>query len=570
MKLVCKQLSGQILKDKVFLLLLFVLTALTSLSFFFVMFSIDGNMAVLNRMGKLTENQLLYRNALHSNTILAYNFFITLTALTAFVFLLFFYRFFRANKKQIGCIKALGFKNSFLQNFFTGYTAVLSFPGAIAGMIGGYFLSDVLLRANAQTYEVTGLTKGLGIFGLLTGFFVPAVVFYVTALLCYGFVRNTDAGTLLAGNDRQERVSWALKTADTISRIMPSGKRLPLRIALRKPLSVLLLLIAVMAFQVCIILGQSLNISSEKVFGMQTEGHNYEYEIRFLRPQTDSVPENAAAYLESPVTLELGTYVLERKITGLYQTGGLYELKNRNGELLAVPEEGKVYMNPELSEIYGVKIGDTLTVQIKNRPYLFAVSDIAVNAKSGSVYINGKELSEIEGVPDGAYNGVLSAEEMPGDEVTAREQRIDDLNRNAVSNKISAVINQAAGILAGAILIFLALYINFQDNTRDMLILGLTGYRTRDIRKMFVDVYLPVLWAAFAVTLVPAVFLARTIQHSLSVSTNDYMPFGTNIAVILTAFCLIHIIYWGVQITFSLGIRRVTGKRDITEVVNAE
>ena len=63
---------------------------------------------------------------------------------------------------------------------------------------------------------------------------------------------------------------------------------------------------------------------------------------------------------------------------------------------------------------------------------------------------------------------------------------------------------------------------------------------------------------------------ARTIQHSLSVSTNDYMPFGTNIAVILTAFCLIHIIYWGVQITFSLGIRRVTGKRDITEVVNAE
>lgn len=117
MKLVCKQLSGQILKDKVFLLLLFVLTALTSLSFFFVMFSIDGNMAVLNRMGKLTENQLLYRNALHSNTILAYNFFITLTALTAFVFLLFFYRFFRANKKQIGCIKLWGLKTASCRTF---------------------------------------------------------------------------------------------------------------------------------------------------------------------------------------------------------------------------------------------------------------------------------------------------------------------------------------------------------------------------------------------------------------------------------------------------------------------
>lgn len=69
------------------------------------------------------------------------------------------------------------------------------------------------------------------------------------------------------------------------------NKRLSLRIALRKPLSVVLLLIAVMSFSVCMILGQSLNISSAKVFDMQAIGHHYEYDIRYLEYQTGASPQ---------------------------------------------------------------------------------------------------------------------------------------------------------------------------------------------------------------------------------------------------------------------------------------
>ena len=110
MRLVYKQLWKQIVKDKIFLSLLMLLTILTSLSFFFAIFSIDGNMQALNTVNKLTENQLLYQNALNSNSVLAYSFLLTLIGLSALVFIMFFYRFFRTNKKQIGCIKALGYR----------------------------------------------------------------------------------------------------------------------------------------------------------------------------------------------------------------------------------------------------------------------------------------------------------------------------------------------------------------------------------------------------------------------------------------------------------------------------
>lgn len=567
MGLVYKQFYRQMVKDKIFLSLLFLLATLTSLCFFFGMFSIDGNMAALNALDSLTENQQLYKAALTSNTVLAYNFFASLIGLSALVLVMFFYRFFRANKKQLGCIKALGFKNHFLQLFFVLFTAILSLAASLSGLLGGYFLSDILINANSKTYAVTGLIKEIGPLSFTVGLTVSTAAFCITAFLCYGFVKNKEAGVLLAGNHQQSRFSITLKAADQISRIAPADKRLSLRIALRKPLSVFLLFAAVMSFSVCIILGQSLNISSAKVFDSQTAGHHYEYEIRFGKIQTAALPDQAFAYLDSPATIFIGNDPLERTFIGLYHTNALYEFKNQSNEVLPMPEANTVYLNPELSEIYGVEIGDMLKVDVTGTQLTLLVKEIAVNAKSKSIYMNGRQLSEILGVPAGAYNGVWSANEIPGGNMITKAQRIDDLKRNAVSNQISGVINQSVGVLVGAILIYLALYINFQDNTHDILILNLLGHHIKNIRKLLVDVYLPVLWTAFLVTLAPSILLAKSIQKSLSISTNDYMPFGINLSVILAAFSFISLIYWGVQITFQFGIKKVIEKKEMMEII---
>lgn len=570
MGLVYKQLYKQMIKDKVFITLLFVLTMLTSACFFFGMFSIDGNMEVLNALDSLAQNQQLYKNALSSNTFLTYHFFASLIGLSVLVYIMFFYRFFRANKRQMGCIKTLGFKDNLLQLVFVAFTAALSFAASLAGLFGGYFLSDILINANSRTYLVTGLTKNIEAFSLMIGLSVPAAVFCTAAFLCYGFVRNKEAGFLLAGNQQQRCFSITLKMADKISRIAPVNKRLSLRIALRKPLSLVLLLIAVMSFNVCMILGQSINISSAKVFDTQTIGHNYEYDIRYSEYQTGASPNNTLVYLDSPVTVTIGNYELERTITGFYSTNELYELRNQKNEVLSMLKPDTAYINPEFSEIFGVKTGDTLTVDIAGTQQEFLVEDIAINASSKSFYISGQQLSEILGIPTGAYNGVFSTDEIQGDNITTREGRVEELKRNAVSNQVSGVINQSVGVLVGAILIFLALYINFQDNIHDILILSMIGHCIKDIRKMLVNVYLPVLWTAFLVTLVPSIFWAKAIQRSLSISTNDYMPFGINVFVILAAFLSISLIYWGVQITFSLGIKRIIAKREIIEIVYTE
>ena len=570
MGLIYKQLFKQVIKDKIFLSMLLLLTMLTSLSYFFVMGSIDGNIKILKKAQYLSASRQRYKNALDSNKILGYIFWLSLVSLSIVVLVMFFYRFFRANKKQIGCIKTLGFKNSSLQFFFIAFTAVLSGLGAILGLFGGYALSGILISANAKTYEVTGLTKSISGFSLVMGLVVSTVIFCIAALLCYGFVRNQEAGSLLAGNNIQNRVPVTLKIADKISRIVPVKKRLSLRIALRKPLAVLLLLVSVMSFNVCMILGQSLNISSAKIFHAQTTGHNYEYQIQYQEYKTADIFNDVMTYIDSTSTITINNYEMERTVSGLYDINELYELKNRNNELLTAPNAGYVYINPELSEIYGVKIGDSLAVTIADKPYQFIVGEIAVNAQTNHIYMNGEQLTEILGITAGSYNGAFSADKLGGGTAASKEQRMEELNRNAVSNKTSAVINQVTGILVGIILIFIALHISLQDNTHDILILSMLGHHTKYIRKLLIDVYLPLLWVVFVITLAPSMILARAIQNALSVSTNDYMPFGINPPAIIIAFGLMNLIYYGVQAAFSLRIKKIIKKGEITDLIYAE
>ena len=147
-------------------------------------------------------------------------------------------------------------------------------------------------------------------------------------------------------------------------------------------------------------------------------------------------------YLDSTATLVLGSYYIEQTVVGLNHLNDVYELQNIRGDTLSIPEAGAVYINPGLSEIYGVNFGDTMIADIAEMEHAFTVADIAdiaANAKSASIYINANELSEILKIPADSYNGALSMGEMNGGVSVTKTQRINDLNRNAVSNNISGM-----------------------------------------------------------------------------------------------------------------------------------
>ncbi len=571
MGLLYKQLTKEMAKNKVFVILMLILTALTTFMFFFVRFSIDGNIAKLYALPSLNEDQSLYMTALKSNKILALSFLLALTMLTAFVFIMFFYRFFKINKKQIGCLKSLGFKDRTLCSYFIAFTVVLSLLGTVFGICGGYFSSSILIHANEKAYSMSGLVRELHGTSVLIGFLLPTMTLCIASVFSYGFVRGKESGVLLAGINRELKYSIILHLANTFVGLIPIKNKASIRIALRKPIAVILIVTAVMSFTVMFVMGYSLNLSSGTVFKSQIDGHNYLYDTQYEEYLEQENKElDIQMYLSVPGTLSKTGSVnkVEQQIVGLERGKTLLSLKNSEGISIDLPQENNVFIGPALQEMYGFQNGDKIILYVNGREFR-AMVHIVDNATSNCVYIDKDTLTELLDLPKNSYNGVLSMKPLGnGGTVMTHEQRLDALDRASVSNKSSAVINQAIGCVVGCILLYLALLLNFQDSTRDILILQLMGYKAKEIRKMLVDIYKPIIWVSFLLTLWPSIKLVQSIQKSLSLQTGDYMPFQTNVFVIGIVFILLNAIYFLVQATFNSGIRRVIKREEVSEYTN--
>lgn len=549
--LLYKSVTKQIMKNRTYVFLVWVLTILTSLSYFFVKFSIDGNMDLLHRKDIVQENEVLWKNALKSNTSLANIFLLATTLLTCFVFAMFFYRFFRANKVSIGCMKALGMKNRELLTCFCSFSLVLSLTGGVTGIVFGFFLSDVLLQAYTQSYCVTEVVKEIHVSSILLGCGLPILAYSGVAALCFLMISGKEPGILLVGIVPYKKLGTAFHMADVVTGLIPVKQKFPFRIAFRKPIAMIIMLAAIMVFQVCVILGQSLNLSSLKIMQSQIQGHNYEYDIRLEHVTNKEVTNTVVPYLyqECEVILADKNISIPHTIIGMYGKNDMYIPEN--GKEVAISEilTDTVCINKGLADMYGVKIGETVQISVNGTCKSFEVANIIENAKTACVYCGAWDLAQFLGYENGSYNGLWSMEQIDIDGLAeSRLQRVERLERDAVSNKISAVINQATGVLIGVILLFLALFINFQDNQRDMDILRLIGYQNKEIRRLFVDVYLPIVVFFFLISAFPSILLAKAIQKGLSLSIQDYLPFGINIKVFVVMFIMMGLLYgcvWG-------------------------
>lgn len=553
MKNIKKQMTRELFEKKIFLVLMFLLTVFTSFMYFFVRFSIDANLGWLNELSSLNENQSAYKNGLMSNVSLAEDMLFGFLALTGFVFAFVFVRFYREHRKQIGTLKALGFTGRNINSVFWKISFVLALAGGVTGFVGGYFASDILLDANRQTYQIDGIVKGISLASVCRGIFVPSLVLALITAASWLVIGKQDAGTLMTGSKKEDDTKM-LWLADKISGVFPHRMQLPMRLALRNPLAAGLIIVSVMVVSVMFLLGFSLNKSSETVKESQLTGHYYNYEKEFDSVRQGEKEDQSVRYLKASVTFKDHKKTVDWKLVGMDEDALVYELLDKDGLEIPYPKEREIVIGKQLEEVYGFHLGDEIVVSGERGSSTFRVSGVAFNATTGSAYVSLGTMQEILGVSDDSYNGILSLNgEKDGTGIT-REEKLDVLERDTVSNRVSAVIVQVMGCVIGCMLLFLALLINFQSATEDMHILKLLGYQKKEIHKMLIDIYKPMIVLSFFLTLFPSVCIVKAILRGLSRQIGDYMMFQTHIGVWALIGVVLFAIYFLVQMSFGIGL----------------
>ena len=550
-----KQMIKELFRKKIFLALMFLLTVLTSFMYFFVHFSIDANLKWLNKLPSLNEKQAAYQNGLMSNASLASDMLLGFLALTGFVFAFVFVRFYREHQKQIGAFKALGFTGRDINSVFWKVTFVMSLTGGVIGLIGGFFASDILISANREAYLISGIRKGISGLSVCGGILVPGLVLTMITAASWLVVGKQDAGTLMTGI-RKSDYTKTLILADRISGMFPVKMQLPMRLALRNPVAAGLIIVSVMMVSVMFLLGFSLNQSSERLKESQLIGHNYNYQEEFDTVIHGEKEKLAIRYLKESVTLDNGRKTIDFSLVGMDEDAQVYEFLDEKGGKVAYPGEQKIVIGKQLEEVYGFHLGDEITVSGEKGSAVFRVSGVAFNATTGNAYVSLNAMQKLLGVSKDAYNGIYCVEEKAGKAGITRAERLDELQRDTVSNRVSAVIVQVMGCVIGCILLFLALLINFQSAADEMHILQLLGYQRKEIHRMLIDIYKPLIAGAFLLTLPLALGIVKALLRGMSRQIGDYMMFQTHVAVWGLIIVVIFVIYLLVQLCFQIGIRR--------------
>lgn len=553
------------MKMKETVIMLGLMTILTSFMYFFVQCSIDKNIRnfeILMYQEKASE--LL--TALNSNAVLARTFLFCFIVITVFIYYMFYNRFFYESRQKIGCFQALGFEKKNLVYMYIFMTFLLSVISCVIGMVLGYMASDILIQNYQLSYQIQGLGKEIGITSFFLGVCVPVIILcIITAISCREFYKK-EISYLINNLNTASSKKYICKFSNFIAGFFNEKHAYSVRIALRKPVSMFLTIISVLIFSTLFIFSISLNLSSSKIFDSQLKNRFYDFDYRFetLQENTNYEKESCYLYVDTKVELKNGES-LKQHIIGFFENNGFFILTDRKGiEITTIPDN-QIVINPRFSEIYRKKEGDEIVIVINGKRYNLEIFKIADNADLNTLYMNQKNLSSICNIQEHSYNGIWSKEALNllNANMITKEERIAGLEENNVSNRISAVICQVLAVIVGCLLIFMALLINFQSNTANVVKLNILGYQPREINTMLISVYRPVIIAGFLLTLYPAILLCRTILRLLSIETGDYMPFVTNISILFLTFIMVNCLYSFVICYFRRKIRRIL-KQDQT------
>ena len=543
MGLLFKYLSRDFFAKRTMVSILSLIIIFTSFMYFFVHFAIDAN---LLRLGgeQLSGNEANYFTALKSNQALIRNITVSMVAIFSLILSLFIRGTLQRNQVQLAQLMSLGFSFSSMLAIYALLISGLSLISSLISLVLGFWGSDILLSANSQTYLVQGLSKGLSLQSVMTGTLFLSLFLGALTYLAGLTVRKTDLALMMKQTDGK---SIRPGLMEKLIQKLPMKHKFKFKLTLNHFSTLGLLLIAIVTFSIMFVLSLSLTFSSSKILESQKAGRHYSYDISYdnYRKEEAESASDSVTYLRYDVDLMIKGETIAYQALSLTSQNDLFQLIGSKGEILD-PTQG-VFVNPELRENYGLKVGDTLELRVKGKRHQIKIAGFAENADLKTIYIPRDQASAMVNEADDRFNGRLTnnVQEKGRGKTRSLEEKLSAVQRSQTSNKASAIINQSIGVITGCLLIYLAVFIGLNGNMKTLLMFDLLGYEEKEVYRILLNPYIVISNLLFLLTLPVAIYAARNIQIMTSLQTGDYMPFQLNwitfvyMFVILNALCFI-------------------------------
>ncbi|EHJ51617.1 FtsX-like permease family protein [Streptococcus macacae] len=554
MSLLFKHLAKDFFSKKTMVTILSLILVFTSFMYFFVHFAIDENLRRLS-VQSLSNHEVKYMVALKSNQILIRNITISMVGILSLILFLFMRGTLRKNQIKIAQFLSMGFSFGHIIRSYVLLIFSLSFVSSLLGFGLGFWGSSILISANAQTYLVNGLEKGLSVQSFVTGILWLSLFLGIITYLAGLTIGNKDIALML----KQTNLNMTRPgIIEKILQKLPVRRKFRFELTLSSFNSLGLLIVAIVTFSIMFVLSVSLILSSSKVIESQKDGRHFTYDISYKHYQNDDLKKSSAAlpYLKYDTEMEYKNNKVNYHVVSLKGSSRLFQLFDHKGKQLNAAKG--VFLNPELKENYGIKAGDSIDLKVKGKKYKVVVSGFAENADLKTIYVPEKQAQNMIKEKGKVFNGLLTNKIPSTDgKVTSFKKKIAAVKRSQTSNKVSAIINQSIGIITGCLLIYLAIFIGLNNNINNILVFDLLGYDRQEINKILLNPYIILSNILFLLTLPLGIYAAQYIQRMTSLQTGDYMPFQFSLLTFIYMLAIMNVLCLAIRFLFVLNVRKI-------------
>ncbi|GBF35062.1 ABC-type antimicrobial peptide transport system [Desulfocucumis palustris] len=452
-------------------------------------------------------------------------------------------RMIKAQRMQIGVMKALGYNNLQIMLHYTGYAQVVALSGALLGSLLGLLLASAISQAYAQYFNLPETIGGVNARAIFLGFALSIGVGTLAGLFAARTVTVINPAESMRpeppkgfGKIFIENWTWLWR------KLSPTWKmsiRSAVRNKIRFGVSLLGVTFAVGMLVVAVFSNDSVDYMIDRHYFQE---QHYDLLVRFSAPVKDGELLNiyrlegvlkGEPVFEIPARITYHGRTEENLLTGVPPDLTLKKISGQREETLIPGDEG-LLISQRTARKLGVKPGDTVTVETllgigPSRRAQIMVTGINSQMIGESSYLSINLANRILQERRLASGVMLSIQ--PGTEksiegrlndmteiasISSRQKELDNFNKNLESMIYSISIMIFFALVLGFAIVYNSSIISFAERKRELASLRVVGFSSAEVSGLLLEETLLQTVAGVALGLPFGLFMAKSYVQAIS------------------------------------------------------
>ncbi len=359
-------------------------------------------------------------------------------AVTAFLLHLVLSRLVGTQREQIAVLKAFGYSNAAVGWHFLQFALLSVFGGVISGLLLGAWMGSGLTALYSANFRFPILLYELHFSVVLISFLISFGAAAFGALAAVRRAVNLPPAEAIRPEPPPNFQTGIFEQVNLKKYFSPEV-RMIFRNLSRQPLKAALSVFGIALSVALLIVGFYFFDAVERIIEVQFDHATREdAEITFIKPLSGKARYEIAdlpavrtveMFRAVPARLRFGHRVRRVGLLGLESGGSLRKIVDKNFQTASLPPDG-IVLTKYLADILGVKVGDTLTVEVKEgaRPVREIKITAAVEELVGlNAYMDIRALHRLMGEEDTVSGAFLSVDETGSDKLYAQLKKLPNV-----------------------------------------------------------------------------------------------------------------------------------------------